>query len=45
MSDRKSTTFDDASHFKPRVAICHAQAQPFRHVPDGIPVFEDLPTG
>ncbi|WP_147111000.1 GFA family protein [Tateyamaria sp. syn59] len=41
----KVGVLDDPSEFKPRVAICHAQAQSFHHVPDGIPVFDDLPTG
>ncbi|MBY5934086.1 GFA family protein [Tateyamaria omphalii] len=39
----KAGTLDDPSRFAPHVAICHAQAQPFHNVPDGIPVFEDLP--
>ncbi|KIC51058.1 GFA family protein [Tateyamaria sp. ANG-S1] len=41
----KVGTLDDASRFSPRVAICHAQAQPFHHVPDGVPIFDDLPPG
>lgn len=39
----KVGVLDDPSRFAPRVAICHGDAQPFHHVPEGIPVFDDLP--
>ncbi|WP_415403356.1 GFA family protein [Tateyamaria sp. SN3-11] len=39
----KVGTLDDASRFRPHVAICHAEAPAFHSVPDGIPVFEGLP--
>mmetsp|Transcript_6957 Transcript_6957/g.11153 ORF Transcript_6957/g.11153 Transcript_6957/m.11153 type:complete len:144 (-) Transcript_6957:160-591(-) len=39
----KVGTLDDTSQFAPRVAICHAQAPGFHMVPDGIPVFDDIP--
>ncbi|WP_299628532.1 GFA family protein [uncultured Tateyamaria sp.] len=39
----KVGTLDDPSDFAPRFAICYAQAQPFHMVPDGIPVFDDIP--
>ena len=41
----KVGTLDDPSRFAPHVVLCNAQAQPFHHVPDGIPVFDDLPPG
>lgn len=39
----KVGVLDDPGRFLPRVAICHAEAQGFHHVPDGIPVFEGMP--
>ncbi|MFL4471561.1 GFA family protein [Tateyamaria armeniaca] len=39
----KVGSLDDVSHFSPRVALCHAQAQPFHSVPDGVRVFEAFP--
>ncbi|MEL6466911.1 MAG: GFA family protein [Pseudomonadota bacterium] len=40
----KVGTLDDPTAFTPRVAICHGEAPAFHLVPDGIPVFEGLPT-
>jgi len=40
----KVGTLDDPSRFNPRIAICHAQAQPFHLVPGGIPIFDDIPS-
>lgn len=39
----KVGTLDDPNGFAPRVAICHAQAPGFHMVPEGIPVFDDIP--
>lgn len=39
----KVGTLDDPTRFRPRVAICHKDALDFHVVPDGIPIFEDLP--
>ncbi|WP_299657392.1 GFA family protein [uncultured Tateyamaria sp.] len=41
----KVGTLDDPSRFTPHVAICHGEAPAFHTVPQGIAVFEDLPTG
>lgn len=40
----KVGTLDDPSGFVPRVAICHGEAQEFHNVPEGVPVFEGLPS-
>ncbi|WP_299041091.1 GFA family protein [uncultured Tateyamaria sp.] len=39
----KVGVLDDPSRFKPRVALCHAEALACHHVPEGIPVFDTLP--
>ncbi len=41
----KAGTFDDPSLFEaPGVAIYTADAQPFHHIPEGIPAFEQTPS-
>ncbi|MEX0369941.1 MAG: GFA family protein [Tateyamaria sp.] len=39
----KVGTLDDPARFRPRVAICHAEALDFHTVPDGIPIHDGLP--
>ncbi len=39
----KVGTLDAPGDFHPRVALCHAQAQPFHLVADGVTVFDDIP--
>ena len=39
----KVGTMDDPAMFKPDLAIFTCDAQPFHHVPDGMPAFERMP--
>ena len=39
----KIGSLDDTSDFSPEVALCHAQAQAFHHVPEGVQVFDAFP--
>ena len=39
----KVGTLDDPSYFRPRVAICMDEAQPFHTVADGVATFDGIP--
>ena len=41
----KVGTMDNADFFQPDMAIFTKDAKSFHHIPDGLPSFEELPTG